>query len=233
MDTDSPSKPSGGEEEYSFTPDGRSLIFTAKNAGRDEMWSTDINLWLAPVDGSSPPRPLTQNPAMDTQPRFSPDGKTLAYLAMKRAGYESDRYRIVVRAWPNGQDRVLTEAWDRSPATITWAPDGKEIWATAENLGQQSLFAVDAASGSVRSMIEKGTITAVCSLGDRMCVMRDTLTAPAELYSVRLAGDEWTPLTRFNQAKLDRVRMGEPGQFTFSGWNNEPVHGYVMKPVDF
>ena len=233
MDTDSPSQPDGGDEEYSFTPDGRSLIFTAKNAGRDEMWSTDFNLWLAPVDGSSPPRPLTQNPAWDTQPCFAPDGKTLAYLAMKRAGYESDRYRIVVRAWPNGQDRVLTEAWDRSPATIAWAPDGKEIWATAENLGQQSVFAVDAASGSARSLVEKGTITAVCPLGDRVCVIRDTLTAPAELYSVRLAGDEWTPLTRFNQARLDRVRMGEPGQFTFSGWNNEPVHGYVMKPVDF
>ena len=71
----------------------------------------------------------------------------MAYLAMKRPGYEADRFRIVLRRWPDGESKVLTEAWDRSPTTIAWSSDGKSLYAVAPNLGQTSLFAVDAATG--------------------------------------------------------------------------------------
>jgi Tol biopolymer transport system component len=112
MDADAPSKPFGGNDEYAFTPDGAGIVFAARDVAREEAWSTNFDLFLAPVDGSSPPKNLTKaNLAWDTSPAFSPDGKTLAYLAMKRPGYESDRFRIVL-APGRRQGRVLTEGWD-------------------------------------------------------------------------------------------------------------------------
>ena len=100
MNGNAPSKPFGGAEEFTFTPDNRGVVFTVRIAGTTEPWSTNFDLYSAPVDGGAAPRNLTAaNPAWDTGPVFSPDGRTLAYRAMARAGYESDRYRIVLRGW--------------------------------------------------------------------------------------------------------------------------------------
>ncbi|RMG55365.1 MAG: S9 family peptidase [Acidobacteria bacterium] len=234
MDADTPSQPFGGPEEFTFTPDGRALIFTARDAGRQEAWSTDFDLYLAPVDGSTAPRCLTSaNEAWDTTPVFSPDGKTLAYLAMARPGYESDRFRIVLKPWPEGRARVLTEAWDRSPNAIVWAPDGRTIYATAANLGQRSLFAIDVATGRVRTLVKEGTVRWPAVAGDRLVYGRDHLRSPVELYSVKPDGTDVRAITGINADKVAAARMGEPEQFTFKGWNDETVYAYVVKPVDF
>src|SRR5207344_1742084 len=103
MDADAPSKPFGGREQFTFTPDGTHLVFTARDDGREEAWSTDLDLFEVPIDASSPPRKLTtENRATDTDPMFSPDGTLLAYLAMDRPGYEADKLTVMLRAWPAG-----------------------------------------------------------------------------------------------------------------------------------
>jgi dipeptidyl aminopeptidase/acylaminoacyl peptidase len=234
MDADAPSKPFGGVDEIAFTPDGKNLVFTAKDAGREEAWSTDYNLYLAPVDGSRHAVCLTpSNRAWDTSPVFSPDGKTLAYLAMSRPGYEADRFRIVLRAWPDGTERVLTENWDRSAGELFWAEDGKTIFTAADHLGQHSLFAVDVRTGNARCIVEKGTVRSPRTAGDRLLFGLDHLKSPVELYSVRPDGKDPKKLTGINAGKLAAVRLGEPEQFTFEGWNGETVYGYVVKPADF
>jgi len=234
MHADCPSKPFGGPEEYAFSPDGRQVVFTARDVGREEAWSTDFDLYRAPTDGSAAPTCLTEsNPAWDTTPVFSPDGRSMVYLAMARAGYESDRQRIVLRAWPDGEPRVLTESWDRSAASIVWSADGKTIYATAANLGQQSLFAVDVATGAVRTVVEQGTVRSMGEAGGRIVYAADNLRSPVELYSVRPDGSDVQSVTRLNADKVAAARMGEPEPFTFAGWNGETVHGYIVKPVDF
>ncbi|MFO7866920.1 MAG: S9 family peptidase [Candidatus Aminicenantes bacterium] len=234
MDADTPSQPFGGPEEITFTPDSRSLIFTAKNAGREQAWSTNFDLYLAPADAGRPPENLTDaNPAWDTTPVFSPDGGTLAYLAMDRAGYESDRFRIVLMPWPEGSPRVLTENWDRSPSSLCWAPDGRRLYATAANLGQHSLFAVDIESGKAATTIKDGTIQSPSFSNGRLIFGRDTLHSPVELFSSNPDGGDIQKLTRVNDTRAAAARMGEYEHFTFSGWENETVYAYVVKPVDF
>jgi len=234
MDADTPSKPFGGPEEITFTPDNKGIIFTARDVGREEPWSTDFDLYYAPIDGSTPPKCLTEkNQAWDTQPLFSPDGKTLAYLAMSRPGYESDRFRIILRSWPENKERVLTEDWDRSPSEICWSADSKTIYATAANTGQKSLFAINVKTGKARTVVQYGSVSSPNVASDRIIYALNNLRCPVELYSIKPDGSDVSKITEINAEKLAAIRMGEYKQFAFAGWNDEMVYCYVVKPVDF
>ena len=234
MDADAPSKPFGGSNEYTFTPDGKSIVFGARNVGREEAWSTNFDLFVAPVDGSAAPRNLTPgNPAWDAFPTFSPDGRTLAYTAMQRPGYEADRFRVVLRQWPDGDERVLTESWDRSAGNLAWSPDGKTLFATADDFGNHALFAVDVASGKVRTVVSRGHVAAPQVNGQRLVYLLDTLQGPAELHSVRADGRDAKALTRINEQRLASVRLGASEQFSFKGAGGETVYAWVVKPADF
>ncbi len=234
MDADTPSKPFGGPGEITFTPDSRSLVFVARDAGREEAWSTNFDLHVVAADGSSPARLLTEsNQAWDTNPVFSPDGQTLAYLAMSRVGYEADRYRVVLRSWPDGEPRVLTEEWDRSPSSLIWSADGETLYATAPNLGQDPLFAIDATTGAVHTVVEQGTVRSPAVADNRIVFGLEHLRSPVELHSVGPDGTDLSPITSINADRVAAARMGEAEQFTFQGWNDETVYGYIVKPADF
>ncbi|MCJ7580815.1 MAG: S9 family peptidase [Candidatus Aminicenantes bacterium] len=234
MDADTPSKPFGGPEEITFTPDGQGLVFAARDVGREEPWSTDFDLYEVPLNGSDKPRCLTEeNQAWDTAPVFSPDGKTLAYMAMVQPRYEADRFRILLRDWTSGKTRVLTENWDYSPGAISWSEDGQSILASAPNKGQNSLFAVNITSGNATTIIQMGSISGFAPAKGRIIFSRSSLLSPTEIYSTNVEGKEEQALTRINADRIGRARLGEPEQFTFKGWNSETVYGYIVKPVDF
>ncbi len=235
MDADSPSKPFGGGEEFTFTPDGKAIVFTARDAGREEAWSTNFDLFLAPVDASAPPRNLTaDNKAWDTRPTFSADGKQLAWLAMSRPGYEADRYRLMVRAWPDGTAREVAPDWDRSAETIVWSRDGKKIYTIATNLGHQSVFAIEVGSGKATTIVKEGWANSIAGLaGNRVIYDLDHLQSPVEIYSASPDGKNVKPLTSVNASEIAAARWGETEQFTFKGANGDDVYAWVVKPVDF
>jgi dipeptidyl aminopeptidase/acylaminoacyl peptidase len=240
MDADCPSKPFGGSEELAVSPDGKTLVFTAKDVGREEAWSTNFDLFEVPTDGSAAPRKITTNPAWDSQPAFSPDGRTLAYLAMSRPGYESDRFEIVLRSLATGAERKIelraddSPAGDRSPSGITWTPDGNELLATAEHLAQHALFGVDVATGKSRLLVGSGTLSSPRPLpGGRVLFAMNTLLGPTELYTVAGAGGPLSAVTKLNAAKVAAAAFGKPEQFTFTGAKGDTVHGYIVHPVDF
>ncbi len=240
MDADCPSRPFGGFEETDIAPDGKSIVFSARDAGRQEPWSTNFDLYEVPADGSRAPRKITDNPAWDTQPRFSPDGRQMAYLAMSRAGYEADRYRIVVRQTDTGRDRSFdlradgSPLGDRSPADILWSADGKEIYAIAEHLGQRALFAMGAESGEARIVVSEGTLEAVQRLPKgNLLFAANSLQGPTELYSVPAAGGRPEKRTRINDERMAAVEIGAAEQFTFPGSRRDKVYGYVVRPARF
>lgn len=234
MVADCPSKPFGGGEELAFTPDGSGIVFSARDGGAGEPWSTNFDLYLAAADGSAAPRNLTENnKAWDTQPVFSPDGSKLAYLAMRTPGYESDRFRIVVRDWPEGTTRVLTEAWDRSPGGLAFSADGGTLYSAATDLGNVSLFAVDAGDGEVRRLLAEGHVGSPRPAGERILFALDHFRSPAELYTMRADGGDRRQITRINAARLEGTSFGEPEPFTFEGADGDTVHGWLIRPVGF
>jgi dipeptidyl aminopeptidase/acylaminoacyl peptidase len=237
MWADAPSKPYGGSEEWAFAPDGKTLVFTSRLAGeknREEPWSTDLDLYQAAVDGSGEPRNLTDaNPATDTQPVFSPDGKTLAYLKMLRAGFEADRFRIVLRDVASGKERVLAEEWDRSSDGVVFSADGKTLYTTAFDTGQAPLFAIDVASGRVSKLVTDGHVRSPQVAGDRLVFGRDHIRSPVELFTAKPDGSDVRQITQLNREKLASVLLGEAEQFSFKGANGDTVYSWITKPAGF
>jgi len=228
LEADVPSKPDGGAEEYTFAPDGKRVVFSARVAGREEPWSTNFDLFEVPIDGSAPPKNLTAgNPAWDTQPVFLKNGD-LAWLAMKRPGFEADRFAIKLRH--DNAVRDVAATWDRSVAHLDVARDGRTLLATANDLGQTPVFAIDAASGKVTPLSGAGMVGDYSPGTRGTVVVWHDLATPPDLYLLPAKGGVPKRLTNVNAALLGERSLGEFEQFTFKGWNDETVYGYVVKP---
>lgn len=234
LDGDAPSKPFGGADEYTWSPDGASVVAAIRVAGKGEAWSTNFDLYQVAADGSSAPVNLTaSNPAWDTGPAFSADGKTLFYRAMKRPGFEADRFGLMAMDLATKQVREIAPSWDRSADGIVVSKDGAMIYTTAQDVGQHPLFAVDVASGTAKPVVAEGSISAFDIAGDTLAFTRNTLKTGDQLFTTTLAGAPLRAITPSAQDMLKDVSFGDFEQFTFAGWNNETVHGYVVKPHDY
>jgi dipeptidyl aminopeptidase/acylaminoacyl peptidase len=233
IDGDVPGKPFGGREDYAFSPDGKQVVFSVRVAGSTEPWSTNFDLYAVAASGGRPRNLTADNPAADTQPAFSPDGKSLAYLAAERPGFESDRMHLVLLDWAQGAKRALTDHWDRSLDAFAWSRDGKTLFATTDHLGQRPLWAIDVATGRSAAITGEGTVEAFAVGPQAVFYAASTLAHPNDLFSVGFGGGKTQQLTKLNQALLGERRLGEFEQFSFPGWHDETVFGYVVKPADF
>lgn len=234
IDGDVPSKPFGDESEFGFAPDGKTVYFNARIAGTSEPWSTNFDVYSVPADGSALPANLTaENKAWDAYPVASPDGKTLYYLAMKTPGFEADRFAIMALDLASGAKREVDPKWDRSPGGLTISADGKTLYATADDNGQHPLFAIDAATGKATQLVGEGTVSGFSLAAGKLLLTRDDLKRPADVYLAAADGSGLKQVTHFNAAELKNAKVGDAEFFTFKGWNNETVQGYVVKPVDF
>jgi dipeptidyl aminopeptidase/acylaminoacyl peptidase len=229
LDADVPSKPDGGDEEFTFNPDGDHVVFSARVAGREESWSTNFDLYEAPSDGSAAPKNTTaDNLAWDTQPVYLRNGD-LAWLAMSRPGFEADRFRIMLRH--DGKVREVAPAWDRSVLHLDVTRDGRTLLATASDLGQTPVFSVDVASGRASRISGNGYVADYSPAGRGVVVAWHDLATPPDLYLLDPRGER-SRLTNVNADMLKERALGTFEQFSFPGWNGETVYGYLVNPPD-
>lgn len=235
FDGDTPSKPFGDESEFTFTPAGDAVVFAARLAGQSEPWSTNFDIWRTNgLTGDGTFTNLTDdNDAWDTGPVFSPDGRTMAYRAMERPGFEADKFAIMLKDVETGQTRQVAANWDRSADGLKWSADGNTLYTTAGDVGQTRLFAIDTRNGVVTPVTGPGHVSAFGLTPSGFVFASDDLTRPSELYAKTYLGREMPRrLTNVNP-QLDERLFGEAEQFTFEGWNDETVHGYVIKPAGY
>ena len=233
LDGDVPEKPFGGNEDYAVSPDGQHVAFSIRAVPVGEPWSTNFDIYLVPAAGGTPRNLTADNPAWDGQPAFSPTGSSLAYLAMDRAGYEADRFHLVLLDLQSGVKRPLTQTWDRSIQSFAWSHDGKSLFALADHLGQRPLWSIDAATGRASAITGDGHVEAFSVGPQRVIYAHSDLAHPADLYAVALDGGKPTQLTHLNDTDLAAHALGDYRQFTFAGANGDNVFGYVIKPPNF
>ncbi|HTO57736.1 MAG TPA: S9 family peptidase, partial [Pseudomonadales bacterium] len=234
IDGDIPSKPFGDDTEYAFSPDGKTVSFDARIAGKSEPWSTNFDIFAVPADGSVAPKNLTaDNPAWDAYPVPSANGKTLYYLAMKRAGFEADRFGIWAIDLASGSKHEIDPAWDRSAGALKESADGKTLYTAADDWGDHALFGIDVATGKATKLVAQGNVAGFDVGRKGLVAARDDLKRPADLYAADTRGHSLKQITRFNADRLKDVRVGDPEWFTFKGGGGENVQGYVVKPVGY
>ncbi len=229
---DTPSKPFGGGEEIAISPDGRTVYFALREAGRIEATSTNLDVFAAPADGSAPPINLTAaNDATDTLPTVSPDGRTLAYVAMARPTYEADRQVLMLRDLASGQVRTLTQNLDASVSSLAWAPDGRSLIVAVGEVLEHPLYRVDAATGRTTRLTREGNAGNAVPLPDgSVLYTSNSALAPDDLYRVDRQGRS-RQLTSINRALLAQLDPVTFDKFSFAGANNDRVWGIKVKPV--
>jgi Tol biopolymer transport system component len=141
-------------DEFDFSPDGKEIVYTATPfPNREEAWSTNHDLYSVNLE-TGERRQITTNPAADGLPRFSPDGKFLAYRAQARAGFEADRWQLILLDRATGQRRSLTEQLDSWVESIVWSSDSKTIYFDAEEKGTKPIWSVAVSGGSIKKCVE-------------------------------------------------------------------------------
>ncbi|WP_353087222.1 S9 family peptidase [Stenotrophomonas sp.] len=231
---DAPSKPFGGNDDFTWSPDGKTVVAAIRVAGKQEPWSTNFDLYRLDAEGKQAPVNLTAaNPAWDAGPVFSADGKTLYYRAMKRPGFEADRFGLMAMDVATGKTREIAPKWDRSAGEIVLSGDGTLIYTSADDMGEHRLFGVDIATGTAEVVADGGSIGSPVIAGTTLAYTKNSLKSGDQIIVAAFDGANPREITPSAGEMLPDVAFGDYEQFQFKGWNNETVHGYVVKPYNY
>lgn len=243
-DHDVPPFSLGGQDAYAISPDGKEVAFTSN---WDEVGATSTNndVFVVPITGGESKK-LSTSPGSDSTPLYSPDGKWLAWRMQKRAGYESDRFRLVVYNRTSGEIRNLTEDFDQWVETMAWSPDSKAIYFTSENKGEAPIYRLDVAAANApvsAARIRANSIQEITrGVNDELSISPDGKTlvfsrlsvqAPNEVYKMDLDSKKVEELSHLNDTALANIAMQPVESFWFPGAGGTKVQGFLVKPPRF
>jgi dipeptidyl aminopeptidase/acylaminoacyl peptidase len=234
-DFDAPPMDLGGHQDYAFSPDGREIAFVC-NVDPDLKLGigTNNDVFVTPAEGGPITR-ITASKANDNEPRYSPDGKYLAYKAMARPGYESDKLDVMLYDRSAKTAVNLTAGCDVSADEMFWSRDGAAIFFTADEKGRNALFKVGIGGGRPEKILAGRTVGGVSLLPDgRTFVMLDqAVNRPNDVWSYDSLAKKSVRLTDINKALLAGLDMNPFEEFWYEGGGRDQVHGFLLKPPAF
>jgi dipeptidyl aminopeptidase/acylaminoacyl peptidase len=276
-DHDVPPFSLGGSDMYAWSPDGKQVAYTS-NIDEVEATSTNNEVFVVKVAPDllagdtkalpttaptvAKPQPASRavhfaatkisvSPGSDSTPRYSPDGKYIAYLSQARAGYESDRFRLMLYERETGKITELTKGFDRWVGSYAWIPAAQDrtssyICFTAEDKGESPIFIVPIGYGKAHEFRRgHNDDVAVSRLGRSIFFTRMSTGAPNEIF-VGGPDDKACPpddlcdvmipdrqLTHINSPVLDQISMSALEPFWFTGALQTKVEGFIIKPPNF
>ncbi|HLJ89639.1 MAG TPA: S9 family peptidase [Candidatus Angelobacter sp.] len=240
-DRDVPPFNLGGQDLYAISPDGGEVAYTS-NVDPVEAISTNNEIFVMPAAGGTPKK-LSTSPGSDSTPLYSPNGRYLAWRMQERAGYESDRFQLVIYDRKSGSLRNATHDFDRWVGAVAWSPDSASIYFTAEEKGGAPIWKIDVgeAMGEPRKK-SGGRVQIASGYNDEVTVSPDGRTvvftrmsaqAPAEIYKLTEGSTQAAKLSHLNDAVLSQADLQPVESFWFAGAVDTQVQGFLMKPPAF
>jgi len=222
-------------QSWDLSPDGKELCVTT-NAAAVPARSTNQDLFLIALEGDRTPRCITSdNPAADQDPKYSPDGRFIAYKLQTKPGHESDRFRLALYDRAAKTRRVLTEGIDNWVEDFHWSGDGQALWFTVQEKGRWPLFRVEVATGKTIRMLEGQSIKEFVVSPDEKTVFltKTRVGEPVEIWRYAFKTKELKCLTAFNQAVADEVDIRPAEEFSVKGADGKDIHVFLVKPHGF
>ena len=236
---DAPTFSLGGPLQYDFSPDSKEFVYVS-NHDQVPATSTNNDLWLISLGDKEPqPRNITvSNPAYDGSPKYSPDGKYIAYRMQKQPAYESDLFRIALYDRATGKSTVLTESFRNWIDEFEWSEDSKTIYFTGPVEGQNPIYRLDINSQAITQILTDKTIDAsVLDPGEKHLIyIKRSVGEPNEIYSAAMAGGKASSperLSHFNDALVNEVDIRPAESMWVTGSGGAKIQVFIVKPHDF
>ncbi|RKY75167.1 S9 family peptidase, partial [candidate division KSB1 bacterium] len=232
-DYDSPPLDLRGVQDYVFSPDAQEVSFV-RNTDSLTAISTNNDVFVVPVTGGEPKR-LTPNPATDNQPVYSPDGRYLAYRAMRRAGFEADQYDLILYDRKTGTRRNLTQGFDYDVGEVIWSPKSDKVYFNSKKKGRMVIFELRLKTGEIRELVSEhyNTSLTISPEGRILYFKQQAADMPYEIFKLDITSGKIQQLTFINQKLLSQLMMNPVEDFWFTSFDGRKVHGLLVKPPFF
>lgn len=240
-DFDSPPFGASSGVDYTFSPDGSSIVYL-RNPDKVEATSTNSDIYIAPVGGGNARNITVGMNGYDASPMYTPDGKYLLFRSQKTPTFEADRWRIMRYNPANGEIVELTRGFDEQVSEMVVSPDSRMIYFTAGQRGREPIFSVPVEpdlrariATHVKKVADAGYATGlnISSDGRTLVFASNSMNAPNEITRVNTDGSGVMALTSFNKAALERFRLRRPEEMEWRGGLGTKIHGFVVKPANF
>lgn len=204
---EAPTKPFGGSEELSWSPDGKTLAYSSrKKTGLEYSLSTNTDIYLYDLASGSTRNITEGNGGYDTHPRFSPDGSKISWISMERDGYEADLKRLFIQELKTGKKTFLTDGFEYDVDETVWSPDSKSIFFLATKHAEAQLWELALKGRKIRQITTgMHDYTSLDLQAGRLLAGRQSYTLPTDLYLVDPKTGRADQLTHENKETLDRL----------------------------
>lgn len=230
----SPTFAPGGSSNYSISPDDKEIAFDSKRV-KDPEKSTNSDIWTVNIDGSGLKNITSKNEGSDNDPKYSPDGKYIAYLTQTIPTYESDRVRLAIYDRIKGENNILTESIDNWINEFSWSKDSKAIYFTVQEKGYLPLYRINLADFKIEKLIDNVAISSFdISPNNDFAIFTYTFThKPVEIARYDFSTKEMKDITYFNKDFTDSIDVRPSEKVWVKGANGTPVHVFIVKPHNF
>jgi dipeptidyl aminopeptidase/acylaminoacyl peptidase len=232
-----PQKPFGGDEDYVWHPDGKSIVYVCKKKkGTEAMQSTNTDLYQYFIADGQIKNLTSSNKGYDTHPMFNTKGQ-LAWLSMKTDGYEADKQDIIV--WSDGKQINLTKNWDGTVNSFIWAGSDDKIYFTAPVDGTVQLFSVALPKGNTNATVTELTkgdwdVTSIIGeIDNKLYVTRTDMNTAPEIYSFDLNTKQWNQITSINNKRYSLISKSKVERRYMTTTDKKQMLVWVIYPPDF
>ncbi|MDZ7724563.1 MAG: S9 family peptidase [candidate division KSB1 bacterium] len=230
-DFDTPPLDLGSDQDFCFSPDGQELAVVSNHTNMPAA-NTNNDIFLISLNDLKTKNLTADNQAVDNAPRYSPDGRHIAYKSMNRPGFEADQYEIILYNRETGKKQTLTESLDLSPGELVWGPDSRTLYFNTRERGRRTLYKTEINQKPVKRVDKHVNSDIQVDKQNNLYFRRQSNTLPSELFVLAPKGAV-KQLTQVNAERLAQLELNPVSDFEFTSFDGKSVHGLMVKPPFF